>query len=599
MARFGRSFPIPQGVSKFVPAVSGTTVAVAGTARAFGRVIGVATTLVVLAGTARADVRTIGAATTSTVISGTARSVVRAVGNVTTGAVVSGTARAIVRTIGSASTQVAAGGTSRVVVRAIGTAAVTTEPQVVGVARAITRSIGVASTSVVVAGTSREVTRTIGLVATPSTVNVAGVSRSVVRTIGNVSALSTLALAGTSRTVVRTIGTTSTTAPIVGISRIVVRTIGLFTAPVTTAASDPYDNELVDTQLEIEDLKAIIPAGLSTTRRPGALTFDYLTAFTLGPATIGSALGGATEHAWYVRTEDNTVYYARSNVAYNGWEAEQILFTFAGAEITELDTAFEQNGRIVVSAERPTGIAGAAQIWLYWYKPSLAAFTFEVIDSGRTPRIVLDNPNDTTISDIQLGYFKDGVGLVTRRQAELYAIQQPTVHTESVNWFLEEFARNRGNRLVAIMSHRSGDRYSLGRIESTLYPFYPTSEVTTFMRVLPTSILLNAALVVPLYDVDSIASTARIRSTSTLLDIVLLSLTYDVDGIASTLTVRSTSTLLVIVIVDELNDPDSIATTVTIRNTSSLLVVGITDELNDLNGIAATMTVRSTSTLAP
>lgn len=354
----------------------------------------------------------------------------------------------------------------------------------------------------------------------------------------------------------------------------------------------PYMNTLVDSQHQIERGSSRWDDGLSTTVRPGALTFDYRRAFTLGPVSIGDPNQGILGWAWYVRVENGVVYYARSNDAYDGWQTESILFTFTGDPIVELDTCFEQNGRIVVVAQR------SEEIWLYWYKPSAAAFVFEKVDDGRTPRTVLDNPNDTSIADVHIAYIKDGSGLLTRRQSELYATPHVTNHPESSGWFLEEFARNRGNRLVAILSRRTGDRYSLARIESTLYPFYPQDKMTMRGRVLDTSELVSVIIVYEMSGDDyQITLTSAVLNTSTLAQPLII---YDTEVEDLTLSgeVLDTSTLTVVIIIYTMYDIESLTLSGEVLDTSTLRAVLITHEVTPTDHeITLTGVVMNTSTL--
>lgn len=362
-------------------------------------------------------------------------------------------------------------------------------------------------------------------------------------------------------------------------------------------AVGPYDNAFVDSQAQIESPKAELDAGLSTTRRPGALTFDYLTAYSLGPESIGAADTGILGWAWYVRAESGTVFFARSNDSYDGWDDEVVLFNFSGADIAELDVAFEENGRIVVVAERPTGPSGTAEVWIYWFNPTAGAFVFEKLDTGRTPRVVLDNPNDTTIADVQVAYMQDGAGLLTRRQSEDYTPSHTSVFTDSTDWYLEEFARNRGNRLVAILSKRSGDEYYLDRIESTLYPVYPSDVMTMAAKVSTASALDTVALLYSM-DHEQLSVVSEILDTSDLHDVVITNNLFDKDTLSMTPTVRTASALDVVVIVYTLFDVESLQMSAAVRTTSTLVAIVISSTLKDNDTLKFVPSVLASSTLA-
>lgn len=168
----------------------------------------------------------------------------------------------------------------------------------------------------------------------------------------------------------------------------------------------------------------------STTRRPDAVSFDYLRAAALGPTAIADVTLGSAIRKWYVRAFGNTVFIARANPTNTDWEAEAVLFTYANSvadPINELDFAFTQAGTVVVCAERPTGL------WVYWFDPTVPGNTFVNLGVGRSPKCLLDNldssaPNtDVLIFYIQEAAGPEGQGAICFRvQSERYAIEHLT-----------------------------------------------------------------------------------------------------------------------------------------------------------------------------
>lgn len=220
-------------------------------------------------------------------------------------------------------------------------------------------------------------------------------------------------------------------------------------------------------------------ANLSLLKRPDALTFDYLTAFTLGPRTIGDTEHGILDRPWYARVDNvgKRVMIARADDTNTMWEAEVELFSFVGADIEEVDFAFEQQSRPVVCAERNTGVDGAKEIWLYWYNPLLPGFEFVMFDSGRTPRTLLDNPPDLTNSDVQVFYLKTGVGLVYRQQRDRYAVVIDTPHIEEPDWYLEDvFYTNNWRVGLVLVRHNADGSYTKRRMETSLMPVFLPQE---------------------------------------------------------------------------------------------------------------------------
>jgi hypothetical protein len=56
----------------------------------------------------------------------------------------------------------------------------------------------------------------------------------------------------------------------------------------------------------------------SITRRPDAVSSDYLTCFTLGPNDQGDVSNGMVDRLWRVRLIGNTIYVARTNGSLRG-----------------------------------------------------------------------------------------------------------------------------------------------------------------------------------------------------------------------------------------------------------------------------------------
>jgi hypothetical protein len=179
-------------------------------------------------------------------------------------------------------------------------------------------------------------------------------------------------------------------------------------------------------------------AGASTERRPDAISLDYLTAHTLGPAANEDITSGLVARVWRARHEatpgGGRVLLARANAdvgeEVTAYEAEVELFTYAGAEIVELDVAFDQAGAPIVITERPTGAGGAPELWLYWYDPFAADQVFSLVGPGRTPRCLLDDPGDLSQSDIVLVYINEDAGatgaVCYRQQRDRYLIEYVT-----------------------------------------------------------------------------------------------------------------------------------------------------------------------------
>lgn len=210
----------------------------------------------------------------------------------------------------------------------------------------------------------------------------------------------------------------------------------------------------------------------SITRRPDAVSFDYLWSYAFGPVAIGDVTQGLRNRPWYVRAEGLTVYVARANDANDAWEEEEELFTYTGAEIVELDLAFEQQGRPVMVAERHTGTGDAPHLWIYWFDP-VNGFVFQDFGPGRTPRCILDNVVDVTDSDVLVFYVSDDDDDVRMRvQREVYATAHSVPITDVEHKALEDVVKVSDSRIRVVVSVRDpmAHTYSLESLESTLYP---------------------------------------------------------------------------------------------------------------------------------
>lgn len=168
--------------------------------------------------------------------------------------------------------------------------------------------------------------------------------------------------------------------------------------------------------------------------------------------------------------------YANPNhPLYNAWEEEVPLFRFVGTAIDEFDAAFEQAGRIVVAAQRT--ILGRQEIWLYWFDPFQNRFVFQFLAVGRNPRCILDDPLDTTNSDVLVFYVTlDEQRVVYRQQRDRYAVvyNTPAVRVKAsyIDVYLQDVVKDRSGRLVLIIARHTINtgRWHYERLESALYP---------------------------------------------------------------------------------------------------------------------------------
>lgn len=301
----------------------------------------------------------------------------------------------------------------------------------------------------------------------------------------------------------------------------------------------------------------------SLLRRPDAVTFDYLKAYSLGPVAIGDSSEGAYSYVWRVRVDNSEkkVYVCRENGA--SWGTEIELFEFASlGTVTECDLGFEQAGRAVVVLNI------GSELHLYWFDPIAADFVLENLGSGRTGRLILDNPLDTSESDVLLFYVNDAVGKIQfRQQRDRYEDVYDTPVVDATEYhYIEEVFRATDNRVVFYYSIRNPTlgTYTIRRRESTLYPF--------------------------ILDHDEL--TAEIEVQSGLLeDIVIEHVLFDIDALDIDFAIQS-GILTTPVILHTLFDKDSIDVEQLIQS-AALVLVTITHTLYDIDAVDVEMEVRS------
>lgn len=109
--------------------------------------------------------------------------------------------------------------------------------------------------------------------------------------------------------------------------------------------------------------------GTSTTRRPDAISWDYLTAYAPGPADIGDPGSGPDARRWRVVARPTAIILQRMNVDNNGWEPERLVHAYDGPPVLEISLAFDFRGYPVIVMERETGASDAPHVWIL-RKPS-------------------------------------------------------------------------------------------------------------------------------------------------------------------------------------------------------------------------------------
>lgn len=227
---------------------------------------------------------------------------------------------------------------------------------------------------------------------------------------------------------------------------------------------EPDDNPLG------EALQVVRDQGLTVnTTRPGALSYDFLTSYTLGPIHQGDFSAGLANRIWRVRLYDQVIRLARENDGKTGFENEVVLANIPFTPV-ESDAAFDQAARLFVCVEF------SGHVWFYWFKPVLGAFVFEDFGVGHSPRCTLDQLTNRDDSDLHVFYLRDG-NLYYRVQRENYAVEHGTNYVGQLTSFIDDVAITKGGRVVALIANVGADgHYYYELTFSKLLPYLSDRE---------------------------------------------------------------------------------------------------------------------------
>jgi hypothetical protein len=357
--------------------------------------------------------------------------------------------------------------------------------------------------------------------------------------------------------------------------------------PPVVEGNEPVTSDagLREFEAELNASDVTVSDNASFTKRPDALSFDYLTAYSIGPEDIADVSLGPTARVWRARAIDGIVYLSRANAANNDWEAEVALFNYTG-EAVEIDLAFEQAARAVVCLE----IAG--RVWLYWFDSTISAFALTNFTAGRTPRLVLDDLDDTSNSDVLLFYI-NGNTLEYRQQRDRYDPAYATPVTGlDVNYFLEDVFRTTDNRIAVLYSIRNTalGQYSFGRLESTLYPFVLPEDELDIEQLIQSGLLDVIVINYTTFDIESLDISQLIQS-GTLALLVITHELFDKDSLDIAQAIQS-GTLPVVVIVHDLFDNDEMDIIQQIQS-GTLVAIVIVHTLFDIDSLDIVQQIQS------
>lgn len=348
---------------------------------------------------------------------------------------------------------------------------------------------------------------------------------------------------------------------------------------------DPDDDPVGET------LGKVLDEGLSLTVRPGALSYDYLTSYTIGPVQQGDFSLGLADRIWQVRIYNQSVRLARQNNNRSEFESETLLTTLPFNPV-EGDAAFDQSARAFVCMEFQS------HIWFYWYNSSLGVFEVKDFGPGRSPRCTLDQLSNRPDSDLHVFYIANGF-LRYRVQRENYAVERSTGYATTDDSYVEDAAITKGDRIVVLMSNRDiNGHYSFERTYSILLPISLIAE-SVFEGLAPQLGILLVLLqtVAPLVDganfvddVEQYHEGLTVQSGLLVTPIILHAL-YDIEQYHEGLTVQS-GLLVVVVVTNVLFDIEQYHEGLTVQS-GLLVVIVITHVLFDIEQYHEGLTVIS------
>jgi hypothetical protein len=333
--------------------------------------------------------------------------------------------------------------------------------------------------------------------------------------------------------------------------------------------------------------------GGSLLARRDAIARVYTAAFSMGPTQRGDTSAGLYDRVWRVHTTPGEVHLARANDANSAFEAATLLFGFAGAEIDDLDLGFDTNGAAVVAAQRPTGPDGEAEFWLYYFDVRVPGSVFQRIDYGRTPRLILDDPEGTD-ADLLIFYLNDRNQRVEIRvQRENYEVAHllpvdkwydletglSAIQSDTLTMHLEDVAKATDYRLHVYASDRNAvsGRYRFLVAESAPYPYRMTESLSsvheardlsflevvkqlTFEEVLSAEHEIESLALLELSmnyvpEAETLSSLGRIQS----LVLVVVLVNYSAEAEILSATHRVQSLTLVVVSINLGPDPETLS----------------------------------------
>lgn len=216
----------------------------------------------------------------------------------------------------------------------------------------------------------------------------------------------------------------------------------------------------------------------STHKRPDSISFDYLTDTEIGPIELQDPSQGLLARVWRARVVESKLLLAKVNDEGTDYVDEIELIDLGFSDVVEIDLAFTQNGDPVVGIEREPH-----QLYIYYFDPTIPAFTVQYFGPGRNPRVLLDDPFDIPNSDVQVFYISDTENCVVyRQQRDRYQTEYLTPINGVGARFLEEVYRGTDLRLHLAMLERNvvTGRYNIVVYSTLLFPALLKAEQFTY-----------------------------------------------------------------------------------------------------------------------
>lgn len=236
-------------------------------------------------------------------------------------------------------------------------------------------------------------------------------------------------------------------------------------------------------------------ANASVLKRPPYVSFDYLTAFDMGPVEIQDTSEGINAYVWRAFVLNNReIWVDRANDFNTAWRNDPVKIYEHSADIWELSFTFDQAGNPFFA------FSSGTSIHLEYMDGGTNVRVMRNIAEGKSPVCCLDErrPEFSDLADV-IVFYVDSVDdeIVYLYQRDLYNVKYNTGITDTAGIYLEDLGRAGGYRLKLTYLDIDTDTgiATVKFLHSDMYPVAvdspPVSMATTLRSILMGASLLE------------------------------------------------------------------------------------------------------------